>query len=100
MTVREFEDVNISCTASGNPKPSIYWKREDVYLNEHNVRDNRLHIISASRHDAGNYQLDFKSKSFKLSVKSFIGVYFCIASNGVQPSISRRINLVVHCKSH
>lgn len=34
VTVREFDDVNIPCSASGNPKPTIYWKREDFYLSE------------------------------------------------------------------
>lgn len=32
VTIREFEDVDILCSASGNPKPIISWKKEDVYL--------------------------------------------------------------------
>lgn len=27
-----------------------------------------------------------------------MGAYLCIASNGVPPSVSKRITLIVHCK--
>lgn len=27
-----------------------------------------------------------------------MGAYFCIASNGVPPTVSKRVMLIVHCK--
>ena len=32
--------------------------------------------------------------------RSHMGAYLCIASNGVPPSVSKRITLEVECKSH
>lgn len=30
--------------------------------------------------------------------RSDMGIYLCIASNGVPPSVSKRFNVVVHCE--
>ncbi len=39
------------------------------------------------------------SLSFSSASRAHIGAYFCIASNGVPPSISKRIDLRVQCRS-
>ncbi|XP_063990309.1 opioid-binding protein/cell adhesion molecule homolog [Diachasmimorpha longicaudata] len=83
MVVREGSNVSLRCAANGSPAPNITWKRESgekivlatdeevtsvngVFLNI--TRVNRLHM----------------------------GAYLCIASNGVPPTVSKRIMLIVH----
>nr|CAH7758195.1 unnamed protein product [Callosobruchus chinensis]CAH7762996.1 unnamed protein product [Callosobruchus chinensis] len=74
------------CKADGFPMPKIIWRREDgqainierqkkvsVYTQE------RLSIIRITR--------------------SEMGAYLCIATNGVPPSVSKRIIVDVECKS-
>ncbi|XP_039276210.1 lachesin isoform X1 [Nilaparvata lugens] len=83
MVVRENSNVTLRCAASGTPSPNIVWRREagetiplgngeEVASIEGSVfnitRVNRLHM----------------------------GAYLCIASNGVPPSVSKRIMLIVH----
>ncbi|GLV45446.1 Dpr-interacting protein eta [Carabus blaptoides fortunei] len=83
MVVREGSNVTLRCAATGSPEPSITWRREggetiplgngqEVTTVEGPVfnitRVNRLHM----------------------------GPYLCIASNGVPPSVSKRIMLIVH----
>ncbi|XP_073993538.1 neurotrimin-like isoform X2 [Rhodnius prolixus] len=82
MVVREGSNVSFKCAASGSPPPNITWRREGgepIPLNDKEVlsidgpefnitRVNRLHM----------------------------GAYLCIASNGVPPTVSKRIMLIVH----
>ena len=76
--------MNLTCGAQGSPKPKIMWKREDNKLIHYNggkvpsVDGEHLAIGRASR--------------------IHIGAYFCIASNNIPPSVSKRIDLKVQCK--
>ncbi|GBP78237.1 Lachesin [Eumeta japonica] len=81
LVVREGADVKLECHASGYPEPYVLWRREDGqdfnYNGESvNVVDGEILIIT------------------KVS-RLHMGAYLCIASNGVPPSISKRIMLMV-----
>ncbi|XP_020280041.1 protein amalgam-like [Pseudomyrmex gracilis] len=83
MVVREGSNVSMRCEATGFPKPTIMWKREDgeqIVLGnnqkENNVRGPVLEITKVNRLQ--------------------MGAYLCIASNGVPPTVSKRMRLVVH----
>ncbi|XP_066994719.2 lachesin-like [Anabrus simplex] len=81
MVVREAANVTLNCKAVGYPEPYVMWRREDgedINYNGENVNvvdGEVLHIIKVSR--------------------LHMGAYLCIASNGVPPSISKRVSLRV-----
>ncbi|XP_036144743.1 opioid-binding protein/cell adhesion molecule homolog isoform X4 [Monomorium pharaonis] len=81
MVVREASNVTLTCKATGYPEPYVMWRREDGqninYNGESvNVVDGEvLHIVKISR--------------------LHMGAYLCIASNGVPPSVSKRVSLRV-----
>ncbi|XP_044757208.1 neurotrimin-like [Coccinella septempunctata] len=83
MVVREGSNVNLRCVARGSPEPTITWRRETgetirISKTEEvaSVEGPVLNITRVSRHQ--------------------MGPYLCIASNGLPPSVSKRIMLVVH----
>ncbi|XP_033150817.1 Down syndrome cell adhesion molecule-like protein 1 homolog [Drosophila busckii] len=81
MVVREGQNVSLMCKARGYPEPYVMWRREDgeemLIGGEHvNVVDGELlHITKVSR--------------------LHMAAYLCVASNGVPPSISKRVQLRV-----
>ncbi|XP_039292153.1 lachesin isoform X5 [Nilaparvata lugens] len=83
LVVRETVNVTLTCKAVGYPEPYVMWRREDgddIFYNGENVPVNVvdgevLHITKVSR--------------------LHMGAYLCIASNGVPPSISKRVELRV-----
>ncbi|XP_063227291.1 lachesin-like isoform X2 [Bacillus rossius redtenbacheri] len=81
MVVREASNVTLTCKAAGYPEPYVMWRREDgediIYNGDSvNVVDGEtLQIVKVSR--------------------LHMGAYLCIASNGVPPSISKRVVLRV-----
>ncbi|SPP82317.1 blast:Lachesin [Drosophila guanche] len=81
MVVREGQNVSLMCKARGYPEPYVMWRREDgeemLIGGEHvNVVDGELlHITKVSR--------------------LHMAAYLCVASNGVPPSISKRVHLRV-----
>ncbi|XP_075211004.1 lachesin-like [Lycorma delicatula] len=81
MVVREAVNVTLTCKAVGYPEPYVMWRREDgedINYNGENVNvvdGEVLHITKVSR--------------------LHMGAYLCIASNGVPPSISKRVELRV-----
>ncbi|KAJ4436915.1 hypothetical protein ANN_17047 [Periplaneta americana] len=83
MVVRESANVTLTCKATGYPEPYVMWRREDgddINYNGENVNvvdGELLHITKVSR--------------------LHMGAYLCIASNGVPPSISKRVALRVQC---
>uniref|UniRef100_T1DFY0 Putative lachesin n=1 Tax=Cupiennius salei TaxID=6928 RepID=T1DFY0_CUPSA len=79
--IREGSDVNLRCRASGFPTPKITWRREDQKDIQAGMKSNSL--IS------GEYMNITKASRLNM------GAYLCIASNGVQPSVSKRIMLNV-----
>ncbi|XP_015911953.2 lachesin [Parasteatoda tepidariorum] len=80
--VREGGDISLRCSASGSPPPKIKWRREDQ-------KD-----IPAGLKLGSGMQGEYLNIS-KVS-RLHMGAYLCIASNGVQPSVSKRIMLNVN----
>ncbi|XP_076341042.1 lachesin-like [Tachypleus tridentatus] len=82
LEVRESEEVTLRCVSTGSPEPIITWRREDGQQistgtkKVSSVIGPSLNIVNVNRHH--------------------IGAYLCIASNGVQPSVSKRIVLGVN----
>ncbi|PNF32521.1 hypothetical protein B7P43_G02443 [Cryptotermes secundus] len=81
MVVRETANVTLTCKATGYPEPYVMWRREDgedIFYNGENVNyvdGEVLHVVRVSR--------------------LHMGAYLCVASNGVPPSISKRVELRV-----
>ncbi|XP_015433825.1 PREDICTED: neurotrimin-like [Dufourea novaeangliae] len=83
MVVREGSNVTLRCAATGSPKPTIVWRREDgqpIFLGK---RENVTAV------DGPNFNITKVSRVH-------MGAYLCIASNQVPPSVSKRIMLIVH----
>ncbi|XP_043220308.1 lachesin-like isoform X1 [Amphibalanus amphitrite] len=81
MSLHEGEDATLRCVARGYPKPLIKWFKEDgsgqplVSSPGMTVNDTDIIFTPVRRHH--------------------MAVYLCIASNGVPPSVSKRIVLQV-----
>ena len=88
-TIHEGRDVTLRCAARGNPIPRILWRRDDGKA------------ISL-RNEAGvETSVDiFNGSSLKLTSvrRDQMSAYLCIAVNGVEPAISKRIFLRVQCE--
>ncbi|XP_033149579.1 neurotrimin isoform X2 [Drosophila busckii] len=82
VIVREGDNVTLRCKANGSPEPSIKWKRDD----NHKIVINKTLEVN-----------DLESDSLELERISrlHMGAYLCIASNGVPPSVSKRIKVSV-----
>ncbi|CAH1173641.1 unnamed protein product [Phaedon cochleariae] len=81
MVVLESSNVSLTCKATGYPDPYVMWRREDgedIRYNGENVN-----VVDG--------EILFITKVSRLHM----AVYLCIASNGVPPSISKRVQLKV-----
>lgn len=125
----EHTNVSIQCKASGHPRPTITWQREDgspIRLNgrfEGDLRPadadtnvgsimSREYTLIDSTSGTQHWKLTQRIrvptelnevKSDRLSLyhvdRSMAGVYVCTASNGVQAQASKRVPLTVECES-
>ncbi|XP_066591592.1 lachesin-like isoform X3 [Prorops nasuta] len=77
MVVREGSNVTLRCAATGTPKPMVTWRRE---------RDSNTYVLNTTGSDLDITRVTRKD----------MGPYLCIASNGVPPTVSKRIVLTVH----
>ncbi|KAL7638245.1 UNVERIFIED_CONTAM: hypothetical protein RMT77_010809 [Armadillidium vulgare] len=82
VRLQEGSSVNLACSSRGSPIPTVKWKREDgrpIRINStktvEEVSGPILHLTHLERSD--------------------MGAYLCIASNGVPPSVSKRIQVQV-----
>ncbi|XP_075154154.1 dpr-interacting protein iota [Haematobia irritans] len=83
MIVEIGQNISLTCTANGLPAPTITWRREkDLPLYVENGR----HI----------YSTEGQNLSLPLVTRDTMGAYFCIASNGVPPTVSKRISVIVN----
>ncbi|XP_046400505.1 lachesin-like isoform X3 [Ischnura elegans] len=81
MVAREGANVTLVCKAQGYPEPYVMWRREDgqdINYNGVNVNVIDGEVITIT----------------KVS-RLHMGAYLCIASNGVPPSVSKRVLLRV-----
>ncbi|KAG5883619.1 hypothetical protein JTB14_005751 [Gonioctena quinquepunctata] len=82
MVVDEGSNVSLQCIAKGSPEPAITWKREDG---------------QPIRFRNGSEVLSYAGPrlNFTHVNRDHMGPYLCIATNGIPPSVSKRIKLVV-----
>jgi len=82
VIVREAANVTLTCHATGSPLPSVKWKRDDgskITINK---------SLSVSEWEGEVLEL---TRISRLDM----GAYLCIASNGVPPTVSKRIKVSV-----
>ncbi|XP_036340364.1 lachesin-like [Rhagoletis pomonella] len=83
MVIREGSNVTLKCAAVGSPTPTITWRREG---GEPIPLPNNSEVIAYN----GSYLTISKVKRLNM------GAYLCIASNGIPPTVSKRVMLIVH----
>ncbi|KRT79486.1 Immunoglobulin [Oryctes borbonicus] len=78
VAIRENQNISLTCKADGFPTPKIMWRKEDgqAILVERRKKVNVYH----------GEQLNLTRIS-----RTEMGAYLCIATNGVPPSVSKRI---------
>ncbi|XP_037883736.1 igLON family member 5 [Glossina fuscipes] len=83
MIVERQQNVTLVCTAKGSPEPLITWRRE---------KDQPLYTTAKGQ--------VFTSEGRNLTLwqvtRSHMGAYLCIASNGIPPTVSKRIMVLVN----
>ncbi|XP_068214608.1 lachesin-like [Palaemon carinicauda] len=103
LTIREGQDVSLTCRAKGHPPPNIVWRREDnkeIVLDSEKIElgiSNGIMSGLEERDPGLNPVREVKGEKLEMRKVSRLqmGPYLCIASNGVPPSISKRTNLKV-----
>ncbi|XP_053214429.1 limbic system-associated membrane protein-like [Panonychus citri] len=89
-TVRENSNLTLTCRASGNPSPTIEWRREDGRAIHQSSPSSGLYPESS-----GVPKIIGDELSFNPITRWNMGSYLCIASNSIPPSVSRRIMIYV-----
>uniref|UniRef100_A0A914GXA1 Ig-like domain-containing protein n=1 Tax=Globodera rostochiensis TaxID=31243 RepID=A0A914GXA1_GLORO len=84
VEVREGNNVTLTCVASGNPKPTIVWRRSDKQIIRYNGADG----YGDSVHKGAELTLSRVSRRH-------MSEYLCVASNGIPPDESWSIKLHV-----
>ncbi|CAK1544655.1 unnamed protein product [Leptosia nina] len=79
--------ATLSCRARGIPSPRVMWRREDG-------SDIVIRFANGSKSKIAVYEDEVLTLN-KIS-RSDMGAYLCIASNGVPPSVSKRMLVKVH----
>ncbi|XP_049693037.2 lachesin isoform X2 [Helicoverpa armigera] len=87
-SAQEGGSIRLTCTATGVPPPTVLWRREH----------NRPIVF---RHDGGRERKvvdSHRGETLELAhvQRTDMGAYYCIASNGIPPTISRRYHVEVH----
>nr|XP_016942904.2 lachesin-like [Drosophila suzukii] len=82
IIVREGENVTLRCKAKGSPEPTIKWKRDDG----DKIVVNKTLLV---------HELETDSLELERISRLHMGAYLCIGSNGVPPSVSKRIKVSV-----
>ncbi|XP_047025839.1 lachesin-like isoform X2 [Helicoverpa zea] len=87
IMVPEGGTARVSCRARGMPEPRVLWRREDG-------ADIVIRDPNGTKTKVAMYEKDVLTLT-KIS-RSDMGAYLCIASNGVPPTVSKRITIKVH----
>ncbi|KAJ9579881.1 hypothetical protein L9F63_004483, partial [Diploptera punctata] len=87
VMVPEGGTVKLTCRARGYPVPHVLWRRED-----------NADLVIKEPTGVKTRVSTYQGEILKLSkiTRSEMGAYLCIASNGVPPSVSKRIMVNVH----
>ncbi|XP_076178807.1 lachesin isoform X3 [Ptiloglossa arizonensis] len=82
VAIRENQNITLTCKAKGYPAPKLMWKREDGQS------------ININRHQK---VLLYDGEQLNLTriTRNEMGAYLCIATNGVPPTVSKRITVDV-----
>ncbi|CAH1391120.1 unnamed protein product [Nezara viridula] len=88
MMVPEGSSAKLICKARGFPPPKVTWRREDG--GEIILRS------STTGHKSKVSIVEGETLILSKVTRSEMGVYMCIASNGVPPTVSKRLMLHVH----
>ncbi|XP_074596083.1 neurotrimin-like isoform X2 [Brevipalpus obovatus] len=92
IVIQEYINLTLRCQATGDPQPTIEWRHEDggpIVLST--PTDLTTSLASSSPRRIEGEELHFRPIT-----RWSMGSYLCIASNGVPPSISRRLMITVH----
>ncbi|XP_059616287.1 lachesin isoform X2 [Phlebotomus argentipes] len=81
MVVREGSNVTLNCRARGYPEPYIMWRREDG--SEMSIGGENVAVV------------DGEVLSIVKVSRLHMAAYLCVASNGVPPSVSKKLELRV-----
>ncbi|CAL1263926.1 unnamed protein product [Larinioides sclopetarius] len=87
ITVDERSKVSMRCKAAGYPKPRVIWRREDG-------KEINLGPMGAQKSSVLRMEGEFLNMT--QVTREDMGAYLCIASNGIPPSVSKRILLHVN----
>ncbi|KAF7266455.1 hypothetical protein GWI33_020222 [Rhynchophorus ferrugineus] len=87
VLVPEGGTVKLTCRARGHPEPHVQWRREDGL--DIVIREPTNTKLRVSSYEGEVLQL------WKIS-RTEMGAYMCIATNGVPPTVSKRIMVNVH----
>ncbi|XP_026465262.1 protein CEPU-1-like [Ctenocephalides felis] len=82
VIVREGANVSLACRATGSPQPTVRWKRDD------NTKISINKTLQVMEWEGPTLEL---TRISRLDM----GAYLCIASNGVPPTVSKRIKVSV-----
>lgn len=89
LTIHEFQDARLFCSATGHPTPKILFRRDDgtpiIF------RNNNSDLYSTEIYSG-------KLLNFLKVQRDQMGAYLCIAANGIEPAVSKRMILNVQCK--
>merc|ERR1740128_1141738 len=101
LSVREHSRVSLICRGHGVPPPRLNWKREDghSFIQGHSS-DRESSNSPAKQTDPGKMIISQGGEEliFTKISRTDSAAYLCIASNGIPPSVSKRIVLDVECK--
>ncbi|XP_029055933.1 matrix-remodeling-associated protein 5-like isoform X3 [Osmia bicornis bicornis] len=88
LTAKENSDLRLRCRATGTPKPTVTWRREDG-----------RNITLRTEHGAQRVK-SYEGEELHLRgiLRQEMGSYLCIASNGVPPTVSKRYYVNVRFK--
>ncbi|XP_055711583.1 neurotrimin-like isoform X1 [Phlebotomus papatasi] len=83
MIVREGYNVSLHCAAVGSPEPTITWRRE-----------RGKPLLSVGSREI--FSAEGPSLMIPRVNRHHMGAYLCIASNGIPPTVSKRIMVIVN----
>ncbi|XP_044589793.1 lachesin-like isoform X1 [Cotesia glomerata] len=78
VAVKEHQNITLTCKAEGYPEPTMMWRREDGQS-----------ILIDRRSKVEKYAGD--QLNLTKITRTEMGAYYCIATNGVPPTVSKRI---------